>query len=205
MDYLTPEQEARLPEYRQKWIEIGMATGPVDFENAKEAAIRAYKAAGHNPPEEFLVFNDPLECAIAMAERQYGPNPTKQQIEEHVKAQVYGNQDAVWLSFYEFFMDEGIEECKKLQPLMDLAKYSGWWAPYDTVCCFIDRPDAIKVDDQNRLHGEGVPAIDYGSDLFAVYAWHGVRVPSEWITDPENSLTPEIALHWENTEKRRAA
>ena len=30
VDSLTPEQEARMPEWRDKWIEIGLRTGPAD-------------------------------------------------------------------------------------------------------------------------------------------------------------------------------
>lgn len=205
MENLTPEQKAMLPEYRQKWIDIGLSTEPLDFERAKEAATRAYIAAGEKPPKEWAVFDSPLACARAMAMRQYNTkNPTKEQIEEHVKAQVYGCHDAVWLSFYDFFKDVGIEECKQLQPLMDLAKYCGWWAPYDEICCLQHRPVAVRLDDQQRLHGEGQPAIEY-RDGFGAYVWHGTRVPKEWVMDPKNSLTPEIALYWENTEQRRAA
>lgn len=205
MNKLTPDQEAMLPEYRQKWIDIGLSTEPLDFERAKEAATRVYISAGETPPKEWAVFDSPIACARAMAQRQYKTEfPTKAQVEEHINAQAYGCHDAAWLSFYDFFKDAGIEECEQLQPLMDLAKYCGWWAPYDEICCLQHRPVAIRRDDQQRIHAEGQPAIEY-RDGFGVYMWHGVRVPREWIMDPKNSLTPEIALYWENTEQRRAA
>lgn len=207
MEHLTPEQEALLPQYRDEWIKIGLSTEECDFEQAKYWAKEAYKAAGRTPPpdEEFYLFDSPMACAVAMAKREYNTdNPTKRQIEEHVRSQVYGCQDAGWLSFYKFFLDQGIEECERLRPLMELAKYCGWWAPYDVCCGLQHRPAFIKLDDQRRLHCEDGPAIGY-RDGFSVYAWHGTRVPEEWIEDAENSLTPKVALHWENTEQRRAA
>jgi hypothetical protein len=58
------------------------------------------------------------------------------------------------------------------------------------------------MDDQERLHSENGPAILY-RDTFAVYSWHGVQVPAEWIRD--KSLDAKTALTWSNMEQRRAA
>ena len=204
MEKLTKEQEALLPVYRDEWTEIGLSTEPLDFEKAKAAASLAYEMAGLTPPETWYHFRSPMECAVEMAKLQYGPTPTKSQINEHLTAQVYGNHDAPWLSFYQFFKDQGISGCERIEPLVDLAKHCGWWAPYEECCALQDRPEEVNFDDQGRTHSESGPAIRH-RDGFSVYVWHGTRVPREWIEDTENSLTPEIALYWENTEQRRAA
>ena len=47
------------------------------------------------------------------------------------------------------------------------------------------------------------PAIRY-RDGYSVYAWHGVRIPAEWI-EQKNKLTAKTALTWQNIEQRRAA
>jgi len=39
---LTPEQEARFPEFVKKWVDIGLSTEPADFDAATEAALKAY-------------------------------------------------------------------------------------------------------------------------------------------------------------------
>ena len=203
IESLTQEQVDSLPMYRDRWLAIGLSNEPLDFERAKEAATRAYKEAGLTPPERWYHFRSPMECAIEMAKIEFGDNPTKDEINKHINAQVYGAHDAGWLSFYEFFLDAGIKECAKLKPLMDLAEVCGWWAPYDDCCALQDRPIAIKFDDQRRLHCQDGPAIEY-ADGFTVYSWHGVRIPGEWITNPE-SLTAEKALQLENAELRRSA
>jgi hypothetical protein len=204
IEKLTPEQWASLPHYQKKWTDIGLSTEPLNFEKAKECATKAYEAVGLTPPTEWYHFRSPMECAVEMAKKEFGDNPTTDQIQEHINAQVYGCHDAGWLSFYNFFLDTGLEVCEPLVPIMELAKYCGWWAPYDTACALQDRPSEIHLDDQNLMHNETGPAIIY-PDGYSVYGWHGTRVPREWIEDPENSLTPEVALYWENTEQRRAA
>jgi hypothetical protein len=76
-----------------------------------------------------------------------------------------------------------------------------WW--HENVLALSDRPKIINLDDQGRTHSETGMAIEY-RDGWGLYSWHGITVPESWITQPE-TLTPEIALHHENVEQRRAA
>ncbi len=70
--------------------------------------------------------------------------------------------------------------------------------------CFVsDFPEVLRVDEQSRSHCETGPSHRW-RDGWSLYHWHGVEVPGEWIED-KASLTPEIALRWENIEQRRAA
>ena len=39
-------------------------------------------------------------------------------------------------------------------------------------------------------------------DGFQIHAWHGTRVPKEWI-EQRGSIDPRLALTWENVEQRR--
>ena len=66
-----------------------------------------------------------------------------------------------------------------------------------------DRPRTLKVDDGNRPHCEDGPSHVW-ADGIALYYWHGVLVPAEWI-EHRGSLDPRIALTWDNIEQRRAA
>jgi hypothetical protein len=70
-------------------------------------------------------------------------------------------------------------------------------------CIVSDFPDVLKVDDDNLPHCSDGPS-HHWRDGFAVYFWHGVRVPKQWIMD-KTFLTPQIALSEPNMEKRRAA
>ena len=194
---LTPEQEAKLPEYRDKWTEIGLRTGPVDFEKAKEAVCLAYKLADLKEPTQFFVAKSPLDAIRVIKEL----DPTKDD-RTIFNEMSYGCHDASWLSFYEFFRDEvGVEECNKLNGLIELAKHCGWLSMYEDVVVFQDRPCSVHFDDQERLHSETDPAIEY-SDGCAIYVWHGTRIPDEWITDKDSMKASDI-LKWENLEQRR--
>ena len=45
VDALTDEQRARMPEWRDKWIEIGLRTGPADRAKFEKHVVRCYQAA----------------------------------------------------------------------------------------------------------------------------------------------------------------
>ena len=213
---LTQEQIDSFPAYVEKWLTIGLSTEPLDFERAKAAVIKCYEIAELPPPKYFYRFESPYSAAMAATLlKSTGAQVWDQvwaqvwdqvgaQVRAQVGAQVYGAHDSEWLAFYDFMLSElKIKECKKLNGLMELARYCGWWAPYENAVILQDRPSKIKFDDQKRLHSEDGPSIEY-RDGFSVYSWHGTRIPEAWIKSP-NELTPEIALTHENVEQRRAA
>lgn len=199
IDKLTPEQEAMLPVYRDDWIKIGLSTEPVNFEKAKAAICEAYRAADLKEPTQFHVVDSPM-AAIDLI-KKLDPSKSSQTIFNEM---IFGAHDASWLVFYAFFRDVvGLECCNKLSGLIELAKHCGWLNVYEDVVVFQHRPESIKMDDENRLHCENGPAIRY-RDGYSVYAWHGTRIPGEWI-EKKGALTPKIALTWSNIEQRRCA
>jgi len=192
IDKLTAEQEAQLEVYRDKWIKIGLSTERVDHDAARVAVELLYKCGGLEPPKEILFANGPKHAKKLLGDRSV------------TESCVYGSHEAAWLSFYDYMQNVlGVDFDGKLDGLWAVAKTCGWVSCYDTLAIVQDRPLHIKMDEDNRLHCENGPAILY-DDGFAVYAWHGVRIPGEWITN-KSSLTPKIALTWENMEQRRAA
>jgi hypothetical protein len=81
---LTPEQEALLPVYRDKYLKIGLSTEPLDFETAKQGAILAYQAADLKPPGYFFHFPSPYAAARGVAALEYmwdGPDGLKAEID----------------------------------------------------------------------------------------------------------------------------
>ena len=111
-----------------------------------------------------------------------------------------------WGAYVSFFRDV----CGWEDPILEkfeideaLMQSVGWTWWHQNVLALSDRPSSIKRDDQGRLHCENGPAISY-RDGWALWFWHGVSVPQEWILD-KSSLTAKDALGQENTEKRRAA
>ncbi|MGN6657058.1 MAG: DUF6745 domain-containing protein [Rhodanobacter sp.] len=78
----------------------------------------------------------------------------------------------------------------------------GFRIMHEEFCIVSDRPEMLKVDEQNRPHCENGPSHRW-RDGFEIYYWHGIEVPGEWIV--EKSITASEALHWQNMEQRRAA
>jgi len=62
---LTPEQKARLPEYRDKWIKIGLSTEPADRERAEAAYRACYRFVGLNDQVPVVWVSSPIIGAIA--------------------------------------------------------------------------------------------------------------------------------------------
>jgi hypothetical protein len=83
------------------------------------------------------------------------------------------------------------------------AIHGGFRVMHPEFCMVCDFPEVLRVDEQNRPHCETGPSHRW-RDGWALYHWHGVKVPASWIEE-RKSLTPAIALSQENLEVRRAA
>jgi hypothetical protein len=118
----------------------------------------------------------------------------------------YGQHDADWLAFYDFFRNVcGLEkETEKIAPLIDQAKHAGWYLPHANICWVSERHNVLARDERGRLHSLGGPAVMY-PDGWKIYAVHGVRIPLEKahiIEKPETITHEEIDAEG-NAEVRR--
>jgi hypothetical protein len=77
----------------------------------------------------------------------------------------------------------------------------GWWYPLSGAVVISDRPDRLLRDRFGTLHAEHGPAMRW-RDGWAIYSWHGVGVPGEWIERP-GDVDPRLALTHDNAEQRR--
>jgi len=90
-------------------------------------------------------------------------------------------------------------------------KYMAWEAcaieggfriMHDEFCIVSDRPEILRVDNENRPHCENGPSHKW-RDGWSLYHWHGVKIPGEWVTGSPPSA--KEAITWSNIEQRRAA
>lgn len=206
IEALTPEQEARFPEFRDKWIAFGLSTDPANREVGEEGVKEAYQAAGLAPPTEFIWCDSPYAGAMEAAKLITG-NPKLsgeallREARSALNKAITGQQDAGWLSFYDFIHEVmGVEEAGRLSGLIKVAQNLGWWWPFEGIAVLTERPKAIYRDPQDRLHFEKGKALEY-PDGWGVYAWHGTRVPEWVVMDP----TVKKIHAEENVEIRRCA
>ena len=225
IEKLTPEQEALLPAFVDYGLQYGLNTSPCDRPKA-EAAIRAHYAALNRPEPKLIIWLDsPHQGAIGaamLAGTKFSGaqvraqvwaqvwDQVRDQVWDQVRAQVrdqvwhacYGQHDASWLAFYEFFEREcGLECCEKLRGMQTAAQHCDWWWPFANAVIITERPRTLVHDAEGRLHREDGPALQY-PDGWGIWAWHGVRVPQDVIERPE-TITVEQIEHERNAEARR--
>ncbi|MCJ8334642.1 MAG: hypothetical protein MJH10_10415 [Epibacterium sp.] len=95
-----------------------------------------------------------------------------------------------------------LPEHEKYQAWEDCARHGGFRVMHERFCLVCDRPEIIRVDENNEPHCENGPSHRW-RDGFALYHWHGVRVPAHWIESPE-TVDPAEVIAAENVEARAA-
>ena len=236
INHLTPEQEAKLPEYRDKWLKIGTCTEPANRPEAEKAVREMYRCGGLTPPEKIVWCSSPLamfltvkivKASVRDSVRSSVGNSVgdsvgdsvwnsvrasiwasvwdsvRDSVRDSVGDSVYGQHEAHWLGFYDYFREVvGLkEETEKLTGLLNLAKNAGWIYPTEDICYVSERHNVCKLKN-GVVHCEDGPAIQY-PDGFSVWALNGVRVPQEIVETPANQLDPELILTEKNAEVRR--
>jgi len=229
IESLTPEQTARFDEFIKKWTDIGLCTQPANRKLAEEGIIEAYANAGLEAPK--IVWCDsPLSMAVTRAVVQKiakGEIDIRASVGDSVWASVgdsvwasvrasvrasvgdsvwdsvYGQHDANWLAFYDFFFEVcGLEQqTKKLSGLWKVAQNAGWFLPHEKICWISERHSVVSKDDAGQLHNESGPSVLY-PDGWAIYKIHGVTVPAFVVENPEQ-ITVDVIESEENSEVRR--
>lgn len=208
IDSITPEQEAMIPEWVEKWRKVDMCTDPAEFDRAEAAAAELYKAIDHPVPPMIRVQSPKaaVKQGVDFVFEKKGETPTKQDYMNGIYNSYGGAPLAAWNAYITFFRDvldwenETLETFKYGEELCLTCAWV-WW--HEDVCVISDRPELIKMNDQNQLHCEDGPALKY-RDGWSIYSWNGTTIPANWIEDKDN-LDPTIALNWENIEQRRCA
>src|SRR5262249_19395672 len=85
--------------------------------------------------------------------------------------------------------------------LFTLVTCCGGFVFRERVALLSERHTELSLDDGGRLHSEHGPAMAW-PDGFAIYAWHGVRVPPFVINHPD-LISPGSIWAEENAEVRR--
>lgn len=221
---LTPEQEAMIPEFRERYFNIAMDPKRIDREELSRALADAY-ALIHEPAPELMVFDSPHACMIAISiyeELEYtGRGISEEELLAAVRAYVagpkdkknrfrgrflWGSHEMYWIACSRFAQHIGHDLEDKTLKLLDIVERIGrqceWYWPFKGLVIASQKPLYAKWDDQNRLHCANGPALQY-ADGWSMYVWHGTRVRREWIETPDD-VNPTLVLTWENIEQRRA-
>ena len=200
IEKLTKEQESKLIEYRDKWMAIGLETKPANRELAELGIERAYSVAGLKKPKIVWCLS-PLSNGIT---RYFAFRIIEnKKVGDSVRDSGYGQHDANWLGFYDYFNNElKLEnETEKLEGLWMIAKSANWFIPHENICWISERHDICKLKD-GKIHSDGNPAIHY-PDGFSIWALNGVRVPQIVAETKAEDLDAKLILKEKNAEVRR--
>ncbi|MEW6493144.1 MAG: DUF6745 domain-containing protein [Cyanobacteriota bacterium] len=66
--------------------------------------------------------------------------------------------------------------------------------PYEDFCVICDRPCVLSLNDQQHLHAQAQPAIEFG-DGFGIYVFDGVLLPEQYCSLPPVQWQPEWILN----------
>jgi hypothetical protein len=121
-----------------------------------------------------------------------------------VEASCYGQHDANWLGFYDYFriacsLDK---ETMNLCGLWEIAKNAGWFLPHKNLCWISDRHITLYRNTAGRLHREGAMALSY-PDGWGIYALNGVRMSPAHVLTLAEQIDPKTILNEKNAEVRR--
>ena len=216
IESLTPEQIAKIPEWTEKWIQIGLNTEPADFDRAEKAVLACYDLIKAPRPKKVLRVASPWQAIVQGARENIKiQDNTDEPDEKKVKAFIKENWFkyrgaqlwASWFSYVTFFRDvcdwenESLENFK-LDEEIALSCGFVWWS--DDVVAIADRPLKVSRDAAGRLHGENGMALEY-RDGWGIYAWHNYRIPvtHHWIIRDKDKITPDAIEKEGNAELRR--
>ena len=100
----------------------------------------------------------------------------------------------------------GVNVSQKAQEILRcqnlLFEHCGFIFPFEKICVACDRPRHLGFDNQNRLHAEGKPAIEF-ADGWNFYYYHGVRLPDNYGKVHPNQWQSQWLLSEDNAELRR--
>lgn len=207
----TPEELALIERERARWLAVGLSTERCDPAQVQATWAALYRRAGREPVPTIVV-SGPLAAHAAMARWRAGMDPADTSIPAppttYQSTWFWGSQEVYWIARYQTARLLGVafkpEDVERLDEYSEI-QHMGWAWPHENGCVVMDRPTVCRMEEATptrwRLHCADGPALAYG-DGYALYAWHGVRMPAHVIEHPDQ-ITPEQITAEPNAEVRR--
>lgn len=197
LEKLSPEQEQKMYEVRDYWIDklFSCKNRVAPKEKLQPYINWLYDLAGYKPPE-IIVVGSPM----AVQEEVF---KLKGKREMETFASNGNVWDYDWVAFYDFFTQIGVinyDKLNKYKELMELHIYD--MVQLENYCIISDMPVEIYREPvQHRLHRSDGPAVVF-PDGYEQYHWNGTAVPKNWIMEPE-TITGDVIRGEDNAERRR--
>lgn len=210
IEKLTPEQEAKFPEYVAKWTSIGRNTDRLDRAETERIVHNFQEHILNRKKTPVVILDNPNECWVACNYAANGVKPEdlrarvdnffntpKGERDIDVGTPVFPYQEGSFFvsvfSFYDYMFNElGIEVEPKLRGLYDMWEETsklGLIYPLEDVCIVSEKPTVINLNEDNQLHCDGAAALEYaGHGPFKIFALNGVMVDEYLAVTPGEQL-----------------
>ncbi len=174
---LTKEQEAKIPEYLERYLAIGLDTTPCDKAKAEAAITASYKYLKLAPPT-FIWAASPFAGRVIAAKLAEGKEDvTKEEVAKQAGLASYGSFEAYWVSFYAFIAEQlPVKKDELIDIVKDIVINCGVYWTFEEVVVMTEKPTAIHLKDK-KLHNEDGLALQY-PDGTGIFALEGVAYPS---------------------------
>ena len=180
LESLSKAQEAKIPEYRDKWLAIGLSTSESSEEDYQKC-FEGVEILLERKLKGYQVCDSPSQLKGVLKDKS------------NFNQSSFGSFEASWLSFYDYF-DQEVEEVdvdtSLLQYFIFLAQHVTWTCVEDEVVYFSRKPVEIHMVD-GQLHNDNGPSILF-ADGFSVYSINGYRVTEKIVMRPEDITVKEI-------------
>ena len=228
---LTPEQEAKIPQYLQRYYDMVYNPKPIDKESCEDAIYYIYDKFGYKKPLVWYVDSIWMAQIVANLLTKTDTSNLRSNLMSNLRSNLgsnlmsnlgsnlrsnldnisyqpfsyYGNvSDYGWTCFYEYINDELLPSFQdELWNKWKQLMFSGIYdgIQFDGLYIVVSMPHKINKDNLFRLHCDNGPSVLW-NDGFCEYAWHGAIIPKEWIEN-KDSISKETIIKETNAEKRR--
>ena len=194
IDQLTPEQQAMIPEFRERYTKYALNTNRIDHEAFKET-VNMFRRYLKLPDATTFIFGDsPNDCyrkALAFEEKNMSSLKKQPAFtgelskEKFVNAMNYGNIYSFWLCFYDFVnhvVDNKFDGDPRL--FENLAKNCHLFWLYPEAVVYCDFPTIYSVNKEFKLSSLGGPTIQYSDGEFTKYIFEDVEVNPAVVLNP---------------------
>ena len=181
IEKLTKDQEAKIPEYLERYMNVGLSTTPCNRQKAEDAITASYVYNKMNPPK-FMWVDSPQKGLVLAAKIANNTDaPTNANIRDQISKASYGSFEAYWVTFYVFIAEQlPVKKDNLYQIAKDIVENCGVYWTFDSkdggIVVISEKPTAIHMKDGKLNNPDGL-ALEYkdGSGVFAI---DGVRKES---------------------------
>lgn len=177
IDTLTPEQQAKIPSYLEKYRNIGLSTRPTDKVRAEKALRASYKYLKMQDPEIRWV-ESPIKGAIMAAQEAKGSmDVTVEEVRDQASKASYGQFEAYWVSTPSFIAYElPVKRDELIDIVNEIVEEVNVYWTFEDLIIACEKPKSIHMQNE-KLHNPDGLAIEY-NDGWGVFAIEGERYPS---------------------------